>query len=88
MVVIAWIIFSIIVGVAASNKGRSGWGFFFLSLILSPLIGGLAILAAARNESRLEAKKLQSGDSRKCPFCAELIKKEATKCRHCGADIT
>jgi hypothetical protein len=25
---------------------------------------------------------------RKCPFCAELISKEATKCKHCGIDVS
>ena len=25
---------------------------------------------------------------KKCPFCAELIKIEAVKCKHCGSSIT
>lgn len=27
-------------------------------------------------------------DTRKCPFCAEIIKSEAIKCKHCYSDLT
>jgi len=41
----AWLIWSILNGAIAGQKGRSGVGVFLLSLILSPLLGFLYILA-------------------------------------------
>lgn len=29
-----------------------------------------------------------AADTKKCPFCAELVRLEAIKCKHCGSDIS
>ena len=38
-IVILWIVFSVVVAMVAISKGRSGIGYFFVALIISPLIG-------------------------------------------------
>ena len=31
---------------------------------------------------------IKDPESQECPMCAERVKKEALKCKHCGEDIT
>ncbi len=69
-VLIFWIVGSFLVGVLASSRKRSGVGAFFASLILSPLIIGLYVLALGRAGAV-------------CPSCREKIDLEATICPHC-----
>jgi hypothetical protein len=88
-VFILWFAFSIMAGVVAGNKGRSGIGFFFLSALLSPLIG-LVAAWIAKPSATIEMEKAQYGQSsefKRCPVCAETVRIAAIKCRYCGAEF-
>jgi hypothetical protein len=81
---IIWIGLSIIAGYVGGKKGRSGIGFFLLSLILSPLIGLTWALVAKDINNEVD---FENGVLKKCLYCAELVKKEATKCKYCGGEL-
>lgn len=63
----------------ASKKGRSGIGLFFLSLLLSPLVG--IIVALVMNPDR-EIQAQRQGLKR-CSSCAEFVQPSAKICRFC-----
>ena len=84
---ITWITLSILCAMYASNKGRSAFGYFLLSTILSPLIGFIAVLISKEDLGNIERKELSRGNKKKCTFCAEIVKVEAVVCKHCGKDL-
>jgi hypothetical protein len=53
LVAIIWLILAFVLGVAAERRGRSGFGWFLLALLLSPVITG--ILLAVFPDKRLRA---------------------------------
>lgn len=87
-VVVGWFVFSVLAGIIANAKGRSGFGYFLLALLLSPLVGLLAAIAMPRvvAEPSVAANDRDTGRV-PCPECAEPIMPSAKKCKHCGASI-
>jgi phosphate/sulfate permease len=53
-----WIIFSLIVGAIGSNRKIGFWGAFFLSLILSPVIGLIIALVSKDKDDEEYKQKL------------------------------
>ncbi len=58
VVLVLWILFSVVVGTVARNKGRSFAAFFFLSLLLSPVIG-LIVIAIMKPIERPQGRLLK-----------------------------
>ncbi len=92
--------FAVLSAIIASNKNRDpfGWGaigFFF------GFFGFVAAIAVGEpepdEESTSEGKKSQPSSSlefnpdeyeKKCPMCAEYIKLEARRCKHCRHEMS
>jgi hypothetical protein len=74
MIIIFWIGLSMAVGAWASGRDRNGFGWFFLALLISPLLAGIFLLIAG-----------QAGPP--CPFCREHVRADAIVCKHCQRDL-
>lgn len=62
MSIFFWFLFSIAIGILASNRGRSGIGWFLISLLISPLLGLIFVLVTknlAEEQEKEEEQKLK-----------------------------
>ncbi len=67
-----WLILSILVAVYANGKGKSGVLYFFISILLSPLLGFLIVLVSG------------DGTKKKCDKCGQKIDISAKVCPYCS----
>ena len=86
LIVVTAIALGLTTGAIAQSKGYSFVGYFILGSLL-PIIGVLLAIGLHPNTTAIERQQLASGGSRRCPFCAEVIRAEAKVCRYCGREL-
>lgn len=81
-ILILAVLIGLIPAFIAKGKGRSfGLWWFYGALIW--IVAFPHSLLLKPDPGALERDALAAGQ-KKCPFCAEMIKHEATVCRYCG----
>jgi hypothetical protein len=50
-IILFWFGLAIVIGVAAHYRGRSGFGWFLLSLVISPILTGLLLFVMPRQNA-------------------------------------
>ncbi|MDA6066701.1 hypothetical protein OH214_06130 [Idiomarina abyssalis] len=65
--------------IIASQKGRDGFGWFFVGVLFMPIAIPFALVASPIR-SNIESLKA-------CNFCKELINQKAVKCPHCQSEL-
>jgi hypothetical protein len=78
LLIIVWVVCGVFTAIVASSKGRGTWGWFFAGFLFGPIaLFAVGFMPAA----------IAGAMQRKCPACAELILREAKRCKHCGAEV-
>jgi hypothetical protein len=63
-----------------------GLGWFVGGLFLGP-IGLILVLVCRPDQEVVDQRRIASGEVRRCPGCAELIRPQASVCPSCRSDI-
>jgi len=70
------VVAGIVGGIIAMRKGRNPLLWFIICALIPLLVAVILVLPPV----------VSRGYTKKCPFCAEIIKEDATFCKHCGRE--
>jgi hypothetical protein len=92
------VVFAVLSAIVASDKNRdpAGWGVLGFLFGLFGFIAAVAVGEAEETQSTSRQRSQPSTPQRfdpdehekKCPMCAEYIKLEARRCKHCGYEFS
>ena len=82
VVILVWLALGFVTAKIAISKGRPFGTWLIYGFLCFPL--AILYLAVAKPSDETLA---DSGEYRKCPFCAEMVRQEAKLCRYCGKEL-
>jgi hypothetical protein len=77
---------------AKINNNPNFMSVFMVNLFLGwTIVGWVVALAWAHKKAEpmviASPRAAPANDEKQCPYCAEMVKAAATKCRHCGSAL-
>lgn len=86
MIVLLWLSFAVVAAVAASSRGRNGFGWFVLSVLLSPLVGLILVLVMPNLKAETQHTELMRAFGRAPPPLPQAERWQAMKAQGLKAD--